>query len=484
MFRRLFLLMLLAISSAVASADSSPVSILYKRESAESSQRLDTAVQSALQTLEEKLIDGGFAVIQPDPKLYAELDRATGVIINFAPDAGLSLTLDLIKSKRPESNSDRTWAEVRIKVRVFNGRRVLASLSQYDQISYRGSAEDKAFEACAQRAAATLSEKLGVKLASAPPPEPVSPIVNEPPPQSIITPPMQQPARRWAILFGVSDFSQVRKLSPGMQVDNLNGVTGDMSVMKKLAGTYGIAPENTFYLYNKDATTAALRGALESIAQKSGPEDQVFIYLSSHGMPKEEGVTGMGYPVTYDTRINVKQTMIDFEEIQQRLRSMPARRVLWVADTCHSGGAAEGMKIVEFSSRNIGVSETDDSTRIVHRDPDKTAQSARNVGAASQGQPRAVQPDVQKKFFKEPEVKVGTSQVFTRGAELPQDDIDREDFSWSEDERILSLAELTEQRTKTLKKKKNRGLRLVGFVVLSVIAIGSAVALKIFLLSV
>ena len=137
-----------------------------------------------------------------------------------------------------------------------------------------------------------------------------------------------------------------------------------------------------------------------------------------------------------------------------------------------------------ISSRNIGVSETDDSTRIVHRDPDKTAQSARNVGAASQGQPRAVQSDVQKKFFKEPEVKVGTSQVFTRGAELPQDDIDREDFSWSEDERILSLAELTEQRTKTLKKKKNRGLRLVGFVVLSVIAIGSAVALTIFLLSV
>ena len=138
----------------------------------------------------------------------------------------------------------------------------------------------------------------------------------------------------------------------------------------------------------------------------------------------------------------------------------------------------------QISSRNIGAAETDDATRIVHRDPDKTAQSARNVEAASQGLQRPTQPDPQKKFFKEPEVKVGTSQVFTRGAELPQEDIEREDFSWSEDERILSLAELQQQRTKTLKKKKNRGLRLVGFVILSVIAIGSAVALTIFLLSV
>lgn len=358
---RLLLLLALLCSAPSLLAQSLPVSILYKRESADSAQRLDTAAQSALQTLEEKLIEAGFSVIQPDPKLYAELDRATGVIINFAEDSGLAMTVDLIRSKRPESNSDRTWAEVRMKVRVFNGRRVLASLSQNDQISYRGSAEEKAFEAAARRAAGALTEKLSGKLLSAPPPEPAPTVTAAPLPAPDITAqPLQQPTKRWAILFGVSDFSNVSKLS-ALEVSNLPGVSGDMTVMKKIVAGYGVAPENTFYLLNKDATTAALRKALESIAQQSSPSDQVFIYLSSHGMPKEEGISGMGYPVTYDTSINVRSTMIDFEEIQQRLRALPAGRILWVADTCHAGGAAEGMKVVEFSTRNIGIKKANNA---------------------------------------------------------------------------------------------------------------------------
>lgn len=372
MFRRLLLLLLLTLSAPPLLADTAPISILYKRESADSAQRLDPAVQSALQTLEEKLIDSGYAVIQPDAKLYAELDRASGVVINFAADAGLSLTLDLIKAKRPERNSDMTWAEVRIKARVFNGRRVLASLSYNDQIAYRGSAEDKAFEATARRAASALAEQLGDKLASAPPAE-AAPMPAAAPAPSIVSTPLQQPAKRWAILFGVSDFAQVQKLSPGYRVNDLQGVNGDLASMKKVVADYGVAAENTFFLLNKGATTAALRQALETVAAKSSPADQVFIYLSSHGMPKEEGISGMGYPITYDTRINVRPTMIDFEEIQQRLRALPARRVLWVADTCHAGGAAEGMKVVEFSSRNIGVKKANTalSADLAAADSDK-----------------------------------------------------------------------------------------------------------------
>lgn len=361
MLFRFLLLLVFCTKLGVAHAEAPSVSILYKRESTESSQRLDTAVQSALQTLEEKLIDSGLTVIQPPPEMYAELDRATGVIINFSSDSGLAMTVDLIRSKRPESNSDRTWAEVRLKVRVFSGRRVLASFSQNDQISFRGTAEEKAFEAAARRAAANLTEKLAEKLLNTPVPALPSPQISVTSPQpDTSTPAMPQPTRRWAILFGVSDFSQVSKLS-NLEVGNLPGVAGDMQAMKKIITNYGVLPENTFYLFNKEATTAGFRKALDHIAQKSAPGDQVLIYISSHGMPKEEGISGMGYPVTYDTRINVRSTMIDFEEIQERLRNLPASRVLWIADTCHAGGAAEGMKIVEFSSRNIGVKKANNA---------------------------------------------------------------------------------------------------------------------------
>lgn len=356
--KKLLLTWLLLWCSALWAADATPVSILYKRESAESAARLDTAVQSALQSLEEKLIDSGYAVIQPEPKIYAELDRAAGVVINFAPDAGLVLVFDLIRSKRPDRNSDMNWAEVRLKARLFQGRRVLASLSGYDQIAHRSNAEDKAFEAGARRAAATLADKLLEKLATAPAPETVAAAAPPAPPALPIVPPaptLVAPAQRWAVIFGVSDFSQVRKLSPGYGVSDLGGVRGDIRSLEQVARQSGIPASNIITLLDKTATTAALRQALEQLRQRTGPQDQVLLYISSHGAAKEEGVSGMGYPVSYDTRINDRGTLIDFEEIQQRLRALPAKRVLWIADTCHAGGAATGMKVVEFSTRNIGV---------------------------------------------------------------------------------------------------------------------------------
>lgn len=81
--------------------------------------------------------------------------------------------------------------------------------------------------------------------------------------------------------------------------------------------------------------------------------DLVVIYLASHSMPKQEGISGFCYPSTYDTRFSEKASIIDFEEIQSLLMALPSRRVLWVADTCHSGGATLGLPVVEISSRGV-----------------------------------------------------------------------------------------------------------------------------------
>lgn len=138
----------------------------------------------------------------------------------------------------------------------------------------------------------------------------------------------------------------------------------------------------------------------------------------------------------------------------------------------------------KLSTRNIPGIEDNDSTQIVDRATDATRRRSRKPADTETRSARPAIPEDQKKFFKEPEVKVGTSQQFERGQQLPTIEPDREDFSWSEDERILSLADLQQRREETLKRKKKRGLRLIILVVASVIAIGSAVALALFLLSV
>lgn len=334
------------------------VTVLYKRESAQSAERTDTAVQAALLSFERELIDGGIEVIQPDAKTYAVLDKAPGTVVTFSADAGLSLLVDAVKATRPNAGTDNAFAEVRMRARLFHGRKVLAALAGSGQVGYRTGSEDKAFEVAADRAVKQLAGKIVEKLGNAPEIQAAAEaaaseaaVVDAPPPAN--APPLPAPARKWALLVGVADFSNVRKQNPGVGVDDLGGVRGDVALVRKTVHDLGVPDGQIKVLLDRDATTAALRAALKDLAAKTGPDDLVMFYLASHGMPKQEGISGFGYPVTYDTRLTDKSTVIDFEEIQSLLKSMPARKVMWIADTCHSGGATLGMPVVEISTRAI-----------------------------------------------------------------------------------------------------------------------------------
>ena len=334
------------------------LSVLYKRDSAQSVERTDTAVQSALVAFEQELIDRGIEVIAPDAKTYEVLDRAAGSIVTFAPDAGLSLLVDAVKTTRPSPGTDRSFAEVRMRTRLFHGRRVLASVAGSGQIEFRAGSEDKAFEAAAKRAVNQIISGVMAKLEQN---QNISGQVKldadfyQPPPGTPPAAPLPKPQKIHALLVGVSDFSTVRKINPRADVADLNGVIGDVQLVRRTLQDIGVADKQIKVLTNKDATVQSLRQALGALAAAAGPDDLVVFFIASHGMPKNEGITGFGYPVLYDTRLNDKAGLIDFEEIRNGLTSLAARRVIWVADTCHSGGAALGLPVVEISTRAIRV---------------------------------------------------------------------------------------------------------------------------------
>lgn len=356
------------------------LTVLYKRESAQSAERTDTAVQAALISFERELIDGGVEIIQPDAKTYAVLDKAAGAIVTFSADAGISLLVDAVKTTRPNPGTDNAFAEVRMRARLFHGRKVLAALAGSGQVGFRSGSEDKAFEVAADRAVKQLIGKVMEKLESAPEIQAAAQVdlstsatesaLSKDGAQSAASvTKLPKPANKWALLVGVSDFSNVRKQNPGAGVDNLPGVAGDINLVRKTVLDLNVPANQIKVLLDKDATTASLRAALRELNAKTGPDDLVVFYIASHGMPKQEGISGFGYPVTYDTRFNDKASVIDFEEIQAQLKSMPARKVLWIADTCHSGGATIGLPVVEISTRAIrlGKSVTGLSTRAATR---------------------------------------------------------------------------------------------------------------------
>lgn len=360
--KHLILAFLLAATS-FSPAFGETISVLYKRESQSSVPRTDSAAQSAIQAFEEKLIEGGFEVVQADPKIYEILDKSAGVIVTFAPGAGYSLLLDVIKSTRPNPGTELSWADVRLRAKVFSGRRVVANLAGTGQIAFREGAEEKAFEAAARKAAAGMVPNLIGKLQNLAPQEDAlaSPAIEAvqaspgtPAASAQPAPPLPAPATAWAVLFGVSDFSNVGRLNR-LEVPNLDAVKNDIREFRKTLVGFGVPASQIAEMVDKDATTEKLRQSLNGLMQRVKQDDLVVVFLASHGMPKQEGISGFGYPVTYDTVFRDKNSIIDFEEIQNTLKSLPARRVVWVSDTCHSGGASTGLPVVEFSTRGISL---------------------------------------------------------------------------------------------------------------------------------
>ena len=328
------------------------VTVLYKRSSEQSMPRTDTAVQSALTAFERELIDRGVEVIQPDAKTYAVLDKAPDTIVTFSVDAGLSLLVDAIKTSRPNPGTENAFAEVRLRARLFHGRQVLSSLAGSGQVGYRLGSEDKAYEVAADRAVKKLVDTVMAKLEQAPRTSGPAKLDSVPELNAAVLP---KPAKTWGLLVGVSNFSNVRKLNPKAGVDDLNGVKGDVALVKKTLKELNVPESQLKVLTDGDASTAALRSALRELGAKTGADDLVVFYLASHGMPKQEGISGFGYPVTFDTRFSDKDSIIDFEELQALLKALPAKRVLWIADTCHSGGATLGLPVVEISSRGVRI---------------------------------------------------------------------------------------------------------------------------------
>ena len=349
--RRVFQILVVALAAMfTASVFAQSVTVLYKRSSDQSMPRTDTAVQAALTAFERELIDRGVEVLQPDAKTYAILDKAPDTIVTFSADAGLSLLVDAIKTSRPNPGTDNAFAEVRLRARLFHGRNVLSSVAGSGQVGYRLGSEDKAYEIAAERAVKKLVEAVMSKLEQAPRTSGPAKIDAVP---DIKAAAMPKPAKTWGLLVGVSNFSNVRKLNPRAGVDDLRGVKGDVALIKKTLKELNVPESQIKVLADSEATTAALRNALRDLGAKAGADDLVVFYLASHGMPKQEGITGFGYPVTFDTRFSEKASIIDFEEIQGLLKALPSKRVVWVADTCHSGGATLGLPVVEISSRGV-----------------------------------------------------------------------------------------------------------------------------------
>jgi uncharacterized caspase-like protein len=161
------------------------------------------------------------------------------------------------------------------------------------------------------------------------------------------------PRQRWALLVGMSDYSMVRAAT-GAKIDDLPGVARDTTFVENSLARLGYARERTLVLRDARATGTNVRGALKELAAKAQPDDVVVIFFSAHGGDKDLSATGFGMPILADFKPN-DPAALDFWELQSFAKNMRAR-VLWINDTCHSGGAATNVASVVVGPGGVSAS--------------------------------------------------------------------------------------------------------------------------------
>lgn len=413
--------LLAAVPAVQAAVPTNVVTVLYRRESAQAPSRLEPVIQSATLALEAEFVNRGFRVVQPTAEVYQLLDQGQGVVITFAEDAGFSLVFSAYADVRPAPGQDAGIAEVRLATRVYVGRNILVAEEGRGQMFTRLEAGNREFgmrralELASRRAAAEVADKAARQLQAlsperinqmvnakpttattaqvvavpvpgaapavpgkpvpdapaAPPPLPSTAPSGLPPGTASVSPPalpvpvpaapstgvvadLSAPRQRWALVIGMSDYSGVRAAT-GSSISDLPGVARDTRFVVDSLAKLGFAKERTAVLRDAQATGTAIRGVLKQLAGKVGDDDVVVIFISAHGADKDEGASGFGMPILADFKPR-DPAALDFWEMQSFAKNLRGR-VMWINDTCHSGGAAKDVASVVVSGSGVTASK-------------------------------------------------------------------------------------------------------------------------------
>jgi hypothetical protein len=369
--------------------------MLYRKETDSSPNRLDPTVQATTLALQHEFLNRQYQITEPSAEAYRAMDQGPGVIVTFAPDAGMSMVYSVYASMRPEPGTDIAIAEVRIEARVFVGSTLLSAEQARGQIQTRTDpalqkyGEARGYEIAAQRAAVDLANRVNTRLsalgadeianlmaadkteatsfvlvtppdaspsASPGPAPPAQPPASPAAPDSSAAGP-STPAKRWLLTVGVSDYSKATGFAGAGTHDNdLPGTPTDVKNVQHTLKGFGFDDATTIQLFDRSATTIAVRSALERLAASAGANDVAVLYISTHGMERNYGKAGMTMPVFYDTNVGADpNNLLDFAELVKLFSRIPAKQLIMFIDACHSGGAAKQMTTVAISMRSVDV---------------------------------------------------------------------------------------------------------------------------------
>jgi TRAP-type mannitol/chloroaromatic compound transport system substrate-binding protein len=129
-----------------------------------------------------------------------------------------------------------------------------------------------------------------------------------------------------ALIIGIDDYKDKR-------IPDLNTATNDAkAIAKLLKKKYGFKID---LMLGHKATKRAMYNALRKLAASVKPGESVLIYYAGHGEFDYQYNDGWWIPV--DAEAGNPLTYMENVQVQKAMRSMKARHVLLISDSCYSG---------------------------------------------------------------------------------------------------------------------------------------------------
>jgi hypothetical protein len=158
---------------------------------------------------------------------------------------------------------------------------------------------------------------------------------------------------RWVVIIGISNYSDSR--IPSLRYAERDATSLYSWFISPNGGRY--APSRVKLLVGKDASLIGIKTTLFSWLQKALPEDLVTIYFAGHGAPASPDSPENLFLLPYDCDYNnIAATAFPMWDVETALkRFIRAKKVVVIADACHSGGIGQSYDVARRANRGIKI---------------------------------------------------------------------------------------------------------------------------------
>jgi tetratricopeptide (TPR) repeat protein len=160
----------------------------------------------------------------------------------------------------------------------------------------------------------------------------------------------------WAVVVGVSHYK-----NPKMNLKYADKDAQDFYAFLKSPSGGSLSDDHITLLTNEKATRGNIIKALNEKFYRAFEDDIVILFIASHGQPDPVGneVYFLSHDAESDNLGGTAVSQIDIEKVFQRTR---AKKKLWIADACHSGGAGLQVRADQSALTNKLLSEIANSS--------------------------------------------------------------------------------------------------------------------------